>query len=64
MTVSADGTVAPALVEIGDTRGGLRVIRAGITPDTRVIVDGLPFAAPGSKVTAQDTTIRFAAEEN
>jgi RND family efflux transporter MFP subunit len=64
MTVSADGTVAPAFVEIGDTRGGLRVIRAGITPDTRVIVDGLPFAAPGSKVTAQDTTIRFAAEEN
>jgi hypothetical protein len=42
-------------------RDGLRVIRSGLTPNDRVIIDGLPYAAPGSKVTAQDGTIRYAA---
>jgi membrane fusion protein, multidrug efflux system len=45
-------------VETGDLRGGLRVIRAGLTPEDRVIIDGLVSAAPGSKVTPQAGTIR------
>jgi RND family efflux transporter MFP subunit len=61
MTVSPDGVVAPKDVETGDIRGGLRVIRSGLTPNDRVIIDGLPYAAPGSKVRAQDGTIRYAA---
>jgi hypothetical protein len=61
MTVLSDGAVAPKDVETGDIRGGLRVIRSGLTPNDRVIIDGLPYAAPGSKVTAHDGTIRFAA---
>ena len=32
MTVAADGTVVPKQVEVGDMRGGLRVIRSGLTP--------------------------------
>src|SRR5262245_21894224 len=53
MTVSADGTVAPKQVEIGDIRGGLRVIRSGLTPNDQVIIDGIPYARPGSKVAPQ-----------
>src|SRR5499433_189854 len=61
MTVSADGTVVPKLVEIGDIRGGLRVIRSGLTPNDQVIVDGIPYARPGSKVVPQERAIRYAA---
>jgi multidrug efflux pump subunit AcrA (membrane-fusion protein) len=61
MTVSPDGTVVPKRVEVGDIRGGLRVIRSGLTPNDRVIIDALPYATPGSKVEAQDGAIRYAA---
>ena len=60
MTVSADGTVAPKRVEVGEIRDGLRVIRSGLAPSDRVIVDGLLHAAPGTKVATQDGTIRSA----
>jgi multidrug efflux system membrane fusion protein len=59
MTVSADGRVAPKRVEVGEIRDGLRVIRSGLVPSDRVIVEGLLHAAPGSKVAAQDGTIRY-----
>jgi multidrug efflux pump subunit AcrA (membrane-fusion protein) len=59
MTVSADGTVAPKRVEVGEIRDGLRVIRSGLTPSDRVIVDGLLHAAPGTKVATQNGTIRY-----
>ena len=59
MTVAADGTVAPKPVEIGDLRGGLRVIRSGITPKDRVIIDGLMYAMPGAKVAPKDGAIRY-----
>jgi RND family efflux transporter MFP subunit len=63
MTVSADGTVAAKQVEIGDIRGGLRVIRSGLTPNDQVIIDGIPYARPGSKVAPQDGAIRHAAAQ-
>jgi multidrug efflux system membrane fusion protein len=59
MTVSPDGTVVPKSVEIGDLRGGLRVIRSGLAPGDRVIIDGLMHAVPGTKVAPQDGTIRY-----
>lgn len=59
LTVSPDGTVAPRQVEIGDIRGGLRVIRSGLTPNDRVIIDGLPYATPGSKVEAQEAAVHY-----
>jgi membrane fusion protein, multidrug efflux system len=61
MTVAEDGTVVPKQVQIGDIRGGLRVIRSGLAPNDRVIIDGLPYAIPGSKVQPQDGTIHYAA---
>src|SRR6516164_7436603 len=63
MTVSADGTVTPKQVEIGDLRDGLRVIRSGLTPNDQVIIDGIPYAKPGSKVAVQEGEIRYAAAQ-
>jgi multidrug efflux system membrane fusion protein len=39
------------------------VIRSGLTPNDQVIIDGIPHAAPGTKVAPQDGTIRYAASE-
>src|SRR5262249_23018705 len=59
MTVAPDGTVPPKPVEVGDLRGGLRVIRSGITRDDRVIIDGLMYAMPGAKVAPKDAPIHY-----
>jgi membrane fusion protein, multidrug efflux system len=59
VTVSAEGTVAPKQVEVGDIRGGLRVIRSGLAPSDRVIVGGVLHATPGTKVATRDGTIRY-----
>jgi multidrug efflux system membrane fusion protein len=59
MTVKRDGTVVPKIVETGDLRGGLRVIRSGLAPTDRVIIDGLMHAMPGTKVAAQAGKISF-----
>ena len=61
LTVSSDGTVVPRPVEIGDLRDGLRVIRSGLSSNDRVIIDGLPYATPGSKVEVQEGVVRLAA---
>jgi RND family efflux transporter MFP subunit len=61
MTVAGDGTVVPKPVETGDLRGGLRVIRSGLAPGDRVIIDGIVRAMPGGRVTPQDGTITYSA---
>jgi multidrug efflux system membrane fusion protein len=50
MTVAADGTVVPKLVETGDLDDGLRVIRSGLSANDRVVIDGLVRVRPGIKV--------------
>jgi hypothetical protein len=57
LTVSADGSVVPKQVEVGDLQGGLRVIRSGLTANDRVIIDGLLYAGRGAKVTTQEGAI-------
>jgi multidrug efflux system membrane fusion protein len=57
LTVSADGSVVPKQVEVGNLQGGLRVIRSGLTANDRVIIDGLLYAGRGAKVTTQDGAI-------
>jgi multidrug efflux pump subunit AcrA (membrane-fusion protein) len=59
MTVAADGTVTPKIVEIGELRGGLRVIRSGLEAGDRVVVDGLVRAIPGTKVAPEDGAISY-----
>lgn len=61
LTVGADGKVVSKQVETGDLRGGLRVIRSGLSRTDRVIIDGLPGATPGAAVKARPGTIQFAA---
>ena len=45
-------------VQLGPLANGLRVVRTGLTPDDRVIINGLQRARPGQKVTAQNGTIK------
>ncbi|NIE64302.1 efflux RND transporter periplasmic adaptor subunit [Burkholderia sp. Ax-1719] len=59
-----DDVATPRKVEIGDLRGGLRVIRAGLAPTDKVIIDGLPKVRPGSKVSPHDGTIEFTSSQD
>jgi RND family efflux transporter MFP subunit len=55
LTVNADNTVAQKYVTLGQiTSDNLRVIKDGIGPDDRLIVNGLLRARPGQKVTPQE----------
>lgn len=60
LTIGPDSVVTPKKVQLGDLRGGLRVIRTGLLPNDRVIIGGVAIAAPGSKVTPHTGTITFA----
>jgi RND family efflux transporter MFP subunit len=53
MTVKDDGTVEPKLVRPGPTYEGLRIIRDGISPTDKIVINGLIRARPGAKVTPQ-----------
>ncbi len=48
--VAADGSVTQTPVQLGPLVDGLRVIRSGIRPTDRIIIDGLQRAMPGMKV--------------
>jgi RND family efflux transporter MFP subunit len=62
MTVKEDGTVEPKVVRLGPiTDDGLRIIRSGLEPSDRVIINGLVRARPGGKVTPQPGQIETAA---
>ncbi len=52
-TVSDDGTVGIKRVELGPMVEGLRVIRSGLTPTDRIVIEGLQRARPGQKVTPE-----------
>jgi multidrug efflux system membrane fusion protein len=60
-TVAEDGTVGTKRVELGPVIDGLRVVRSGLAPTDRIVIDGLPRARPGQKVTGEDGTIKAAA---
>jgi RND family efflux transporter MFP subunit len=52
--VKADDTVEARAVTLGPLDSGLRVIRDGLKPDDRVIVDGLQRARVGAKVSPHE----------
>ncbi|HYC96158.1 MAG TPA: efflux RND transporter periplasmic adaptor subunit [Sphingomicrobium sp.] len=60
LVVGKDDTVAAQPVETGPLVGGLRVVRSGITKADRVIVQGVQFAMPGTKVKPRLTQIKAA----
>ena len=49
--VGPDNVVAPRVLQLGPLVDGLRVIRGGLKPDDRVIIEGVQRARPGTKVT-------------
>jgi membrane fusion protein, multidrug efflux system len=61
-TVSDDGTVGTKKVELGPIVDGLRVVRSGLAPTDRIVIDGIQRARPGQKVTAEDGEIEPAAK--
>jgi multidrug efflux pump subunit AcrA (membrane-fusion protein) len=62
MTVGNDNTIIPKVVRPGPTHDGLRIIRDGLLPTDRIVIDGLMRARPGTKVTPQPGTITPQAE--
>jgi RND family efflux transporter MFP subunit len=62
-TVAADGTVGTKLVELGPIVDGLRVIRAGLAPSDRIVIDGLQRARPGQKVKPEDGKVEAVTQE-
>ncbi|WP_144140271.1 efflux RND transporter periplasmic adaptor subunit [Paraburkholderia sp. BCC1884] len=63
LTVGPNDVVTPKPVELGDMRGGLRVIRSGLAPTDKVIIEGLPTAMPGSKVSPHAGSIQPASDQ-
>jgi RND family efflux transporter MFP subunit len=58
LTVTEDGTVEPRTIREGPRyAGGLRIVRRGLEPGDRIIVNGLMRARPGAKVDPQPGTI-------
>src|SRR4051812_29211440 len=57
-TVADDGTVGTKKIELGPIVDGLRVVRSGLAPTDRIVIDGIQRARPGQKVTAEDGTIK------
>lgn len=64
LTVGPNDVVTPKRVQLGDLRDGLRVIRSGLDPSDRVIIDGIPTVRPGSKVSPQSGSIHLATDQS
>ena len=54
LVVDGEGVARPKYVTLGQLVGGLRVIKDGVGPDDRVIINGMARVRPGMKVTAQE----------
>lgn len=53
MVVKDDNTIEPRIVRPGPTELGLRIIRSGLNPGERIVINGLLRVRPGMKVTPQ-----------
>lgn len=57
LVVGADNVVVPHVLTLGPIVEGLRVVRAGLKPTDRIIIEGVQRARPGSKVTPKEGKI-------
>lgn len=55
--VDNSGAVRVKVLQLGPLNGGLRVVRSGLTPSDRVIVNGMQRVRPGDKVQAKQVSI-------
>ena len=58
LTAGPNNVVTPKQVQLGELRDGLRVIRSGLASTDRVIIDGIPTALPGSKISPYTGSIQ------
>ena len=61
--VKDDNTVEAKPVTLGPLDEGLRVVREGLKPEDRVIIDGLQRARVGAKVTPQMSEVKPAGDK-
>jgi membrane fusion protein, multidrug efflux system len=59
LTLRSDNVVTPKRVRLGDLRGGLRVIRSGLTSSDQVVIEGISAARPGAKVSPSAGSIQI-----
>ncbi|HET6619738.1 MAG TPA: efflux RND transporter periplasmic adaptor subunit [Dongiaceae bacterium] len=57
LVVGDDGTVGVKILRVGPSHDGMRIIREGLAPTDKVVINGLMLARPGSKVTAHMGTV-------
>jgi RND family efflux transporter MFP subunit len=57
--VGGDGMVSQRVVALGPLYEGLRVVRSGIGPGDRVVIDGVQRARPGEKVSPKAGTVEM-----
>lgn len=63
LVVADDGTVGVKILRVGPNYNGMRIIREGLAPTDKVVINGLLRARPGSKVSAQMGTIEAGSQE-
>lgn len=62
-TVGRDGKTMQRVVETGPMVEGLRVIRTGLTPTEKIVIDGLARLQPGMPVTVRQAKIAPRADD-
>jgi RND family efflux transporter MFP subunit len=63
LVVADDGTVGVKILRVGPSYNNMRIIREGLAPTDKVVINGLLRARPGSKVAAQMGSIEEAASQ-
>jgi RND family efflux transporter MFP subunit len=63
LVVADDGTVGVKILRVGPNYNNMRIIREGLAPTDKVVINGLLRARPGSKVTAKMGSIEAASQE-
>ena len=59
MTVTEDDRIEPRAIRPGPRELGLRIVRSGLEPTDRIVINGLMRVRPGMQVTPQDGTIEL-----
>jgi RND family efflux transporter MFP subunit len=59
MTVTADDKIVPKVIRPGPTELGLRIVRRGLEPDDRIVINGLLRVRPGMQVTPKEGQIEL-----
>jgi multidrug efflux pump subunit AcrA (membrane-fusion protein) len=54
LVVDAENVARVKYVTLGELAGGLRVVKDGLSPDDKVVTNGIARVRPGQKVTPQE----------